>query len=100
MAEKSVSTDSLAAPKTQTHTGKKLRVAMIGCGGIAQVHLDALKQFPDLEIVAGVDIDEARLQTMRDKWNVAATFTDWKQMLKETRPDAVNICTPNGLHMQ
>jgi predicted dehydrogenase len=96
----SVSTDSLAAPRSESFSGKKLRVAMVGCGGIAQVHLDALRQFPDVEIVAGVDIDESRLQTMRDKWHVQSTFTDWKKMLKEVKPDAVNICTPNGVHMQ
>ena len=100
MAEKSVSTDSLAASATQEYKGKKLRMAMIGCGGIAQVHLEQLKGFPEVEIVAGVDIDPARLKVMEEKWGVKENFTDWKKMLKEVRPDAVNICTPNGIHMQ
>ena len=41
MAEKSVSTDSLAMDKQQDFSGKKLRIAYIGCGGIAQTHLGA-----------------------------------------------------------
>jgi predicted dehydrogenase len=98
MAEKSVSTDSLAAQTQQNYTGKKLRMAIIGCGGIAQVHLGALQNFPDVEIVAGVDIDPDRLKVMAEKWNVKDTFSDWKKMLKEVQPDAVNICTPNSLH--
>jgi predicted dehydrogenase len=98
MPVKSVSADSLAMPTEQTYAGKKLRVAIIGCGGIAQLHLGALQSFPDVEIVAGVDIDPVRLKVMEDKWGVKANFTDWKKMLAEVKPDAVSICTPNGVH--
>ena len=45
MAEKSVSTDSFASAKSQSYKGKKLRIAMIGCGGISEVHLRALQTF-------------------------------------------------------
>jgi predicted dehydrogenase len=98
MPPKSVSQDSLAAPATQSFSGKKLRVALIGCGGISQLHLAALKDFPDVEVVAGVDIDPARLTVMKEKWGVDRNYDNWKTMLKEVRPDAVSICTPNGVH--
>jgi predicted dehydrogenase len=98
MAEKSVSSDSLAMEGKQEYKGKKLRVALIGCGGIAQVHLAALANFPDVEIVAGVDTDPARLKIMEEKWGVKQLYADWKKMLKEVQPDAVNICTPNAIH--
>src|SRR5881396_2058811 len=100
MAKASVSSDSLAMEKEQEYRGKKLRMAFIGCGGIAQTHLDALKSFPDVEVVAGVDIDTDRLKVMEDKWGVSRNYTDWKKMLKEVKPDAVSICTPNGVHSQ
>ena len=38
------------------HAGKKLRVAIVGCGGISDLHLKTYKKYPDVEIVAGVDI--------------------------------------------
>ncbi|HSV13995.1 MAG TPA: Gfo/Idh/MocA family oxidoreductase [Tepidisphaeraceae bacterium] len=100
MAEKSVSTDSLAMETKQQYTGKKLRVAFIGCGGIAQTHLGALATMPDVEVVAGVDINPDRLDVMRDKWHVDKVYSDWKKMLKEVQPEAVSICTPNGVHAQ
>jgi predicted dehydrogenase len=100
MAEKSVSTDSLAMEAKQEYRGKKLRMAFIGCGGIAQTHLAALKTLPQVEVVAGVDINAARLDVMRDKWGVEKVYENWKSMLKEVEPDAVNICTPNGVHAQ
>ena len=100
MAEKSVSTDSLAMEKKQAYTGKKFRIAYVGCGGIAQTHLAALATMPDVEVVAGVDIDPDRLEVMKDKWGVEKVFKDWKTMLKEVAPEAVAVCTPNGVHMQ
>jgi predicted dehydrogenase len=98
MAEKSVSTDSLAMESKKTYSGKKLRMAIIGCGGISQMHMGVLKDFPDVEVVAGVDTNPERLAVMRDKWGVKQTFDNWKTMLKEAEVDAVNICTPNGVH--
>ena len=96
--------------------GKKLRVAIIGCGGIAQSHLAAYQNIPEVEIVAGVDIDANRLAVMRDKWGVPenALFgadlktgktlsqTAWRDMLKAMgdKIDAVDVCTPNGVHCQ
>lgn len=99
MADKSVSTESLAMDTGKKEfKGKKLRVAVIGCGGIAQSHLNCYKNIPEVEIVAGVDIVPDRLKVMQDKWGVQAVYADWKKMLKEVQPDAVDVCTPNGVH--
>ncbi len=114
MAQQSVST-AMEGPK-KAYKGKKLRVAIIGCGGIAQAHLEAYKSIPEVEIVAGVDINADRLKNMRDKWGVpeSALFgadlatgktlseTAWRDMLKAMgdKIDAVDVCTPNGVHCQ
>lgn len=96
--DKSVSTDSLAIETKQEYSGKKFRIAIIGCGGIAQTHIAALKTMPDVEIVAGVDILPERLKNMEEKHGVTALYNDWKKMLKDVRPDGVSVCTPNGVH--
>lgn len=98
MPEKSVGTESFAVAKKEQFSGRKIRVAMIGCGGIAQTHLDVLSGFPDVEIVAGVDIDPERLKTIEQKYGIKKLYEDWATMLKEVKPDAVNVCTPNGVH--
>jgi predicted dehydrogenase len=98
MPEKSVSTESFAVEKRREHKGRKLRVAIIGCGGISEMHLRILGKFPDVEIVAGVDTNPQRLNVMEEKFAIARLFKDWKKMLKEVGPDAVSICTPNGVH--
>ena len=36
---------------------ERLRIGFIGAGGIAQRHIDVLRQMPDVEIVAVADPD-------------------------------------------
>lgn len=98
MAEKTVSTESFASDETQEYKGKKLRLALIGCGGISEVHLKALQTIPEVEVIAGVDIKPERLKVMEEKYGIKKLYKDWKEMLKEVKPDAVDICTPNGVH--
>ena len=99
MADKSVSTESLKMDSGKTvFKGKKLRIAIVGCGGIAQTHLAAYKDMPEVEVIAGVDIVPERLKVMQEKWGVADVYSDWKEMLRRAKPDAVDVCTPNGVH--
>ena len=37
-------------------TNRKLRVGIIGCGWIADAHIDSYKRMPDVELVAGCDL--------------------------------------------
>jgi len=79
---------------------KPLRVAIIGCGSIAQVHIKAYKSVPGVSIVAGADILPSALKQMTKEHGVDAVFEDYNKMLKEMgdRIDAVSVCTPNGVH--
>jgi predicted dehydrogenase len=98
MPEKSVSTESFAVAGTKQFKGRKLRVAIIGCGGISPTHLGSLKEMPEVELVAAVDTEPARLATTEEKFGITELFTDWKKMLARIKPDAVTICTPNAIH--
>lgn len=81
-------------------SGKKLRVALIGAGGIAGTHTENYKKFDDVEIAGACDVSEASLKKFGEKYGVTRLFNDWKTLLKETAPDAVSVCTPNGMHCQ
>ncbi len=104
MAKKVTGNDSLAMDTgKKEYKGKKLRVAIIGCGGISQVHMGALQEMPEVEVVACCDILQERVDKMQEKWNIPQGFCDgtkspWKKMLKEVQIDAIDICTPNYVH--
>jgi predicted dehydrogenase len=93
-----VSTESFKTESRQAFAGKKLRVAIVGCGGISNLHFAALKKFPDVEIVAGVDTKPERLEWAQKTHGCPAVFPHWKDMLRKIQPDAVDVCTPNGVH--
>ncbi len=85
-----------------TSNQKKLRVAFIGTGGISRQHLNAYKKFDDVEVVGLCDIDpkayRARCETYG--FDESICYTDYNKMLKDLKgkADAINICTPNGVH--
>lgn len=68
----------------------KLRVAMIGAGGMANaVHYPSLAAFDDVEIAAICDLDETRLNTTAEKYGVAKRYADYREMVEDVAPDAV-----------
>lgn len=80
----------------------KLRIGIIGCGGIANnKHLPALKTQDDLcELVAFCDIKEDRAQKAADEYGAkgAKVYTDYNELLKDASIDLVHVCTPNVSH--
>ena len=84
--------------------GRKLRYGVIGCGGIAQAHMNALISEPDIEIVAGCDIVPGKAKEFFEKYGVTGAKTNYashKEMLEDDTLalDAVSICTYNCQHM-
>ncbi|MCS6826100.1 MAG: Gfo/Idh/MocA family oxidoreductase [Caldilinea sp.] len=77
----------------------KLRIGVIGAGGIGEAHLRAYAAWPELcEIVAVADIDFAIAQMKASRYRAAA-FDDYRLMLEQCRLDAVSICTPPKWHL-
>ncbi len=71
---------------------EKVRVAMIGAGGMANsVHYPSLASFDDVEIAAICDLNTERLNATADKYGVARRYTDYRQMVEEIAPDAVYV---------
>lgn len=80
--------------------GKKVRIGIIGFGGIAQgAHAPGYKKIPDLcEIVAAADILPEKLTNAQTKWEIPNVYDDYKKMLERDDIDAVSICAPNAVH--
>jgi len=78
----------------------KLRVGIIGCGGIANnKHMPAIKTAGFANMVAFCDIIKERAEkAAKDFGSEAANvYTDYQELLKEEL-DAVYVCTPNRSH--
>jgi len=87
---------------------EKVRLAMIGCGGMAGGHLRgyqtlAQKGMKSFTIVACCDTNEENARKFADtaaEFQSArpAVYTDYEEALAKERITAADICTPHGLH--
>ena len=73
------------------------RAAIIGCGGIAQVHAAVLSSLPDVTITACADIRPERAQAMAEKYGCHA-YSSIDDLLQNEEVDTVHLCTPHVFH--
>ena len=80
--------------------GTKVRVGVIGAGGIARgAHLPGYAKIPDeATVVAISDIDEPRAQLVADEFGIPKVYTDYNEMVTQEDLDLVSVCTPPFLH--
>ena len=61
--------------------------------GLPTSYAEALRNRPEIELVAAADRDRKRLQAFEERYGEGATYTDAEQMLRQERPDIVAIAT-------
>jgi predicted dehydrogenase len=76
----------------------RVRTALIGCGQIADAHLQELRRVPSATVVAVCDLHMDLARQAATRFAVPLAFDDVSSMLEETRPDVVHITTPPHSH--
>ena len=80
------------------HPNSSLKIAMVGCGAIAQAfHLPLLKQQKQVEVAWLIDTNPANLKKVSKIFPLARQAVDMKAI---EGVDAVIIATPPGLHFE
>jgi predicted dehydrogenase len=74
------------------------KVAIVGCGKIADAHASQIQRIKGCEIVAVCDREPLMAQQLYHRFPVKAHFSDLVQLLNEARPDVVHITTPPESH--
>ena len=80
---------------------KKLRVGIIGCGGIANgKHMPNIAKIPEVEMVAFCDLIVEKAEKAAKEYGCAdaKVYTDYKELLKDPTIDVVHVLTPNRSH--
>ncbi len=75
---------------------KKLNTAVIGTGNMGSYHVRNYSEIPGSNLVAISDIDE-KAKEIADAYN-CRFYTDYREMLKKEKLDAVSICAPTKWH--
>ena len=93
----------------RTRPRRMHRAAVVGCGRMGSTiddeqigrpsypwpwaHAPAIIEARNVELVAGADVDQARLDDFRRRWNVEALYRDYREMVAREKPDLVAVTT-------
>jgi UDP-N-acetyl-2-amino-2-deoxyglucuronate dehydrogenase len=78
--------------------GRKIRIAIVGCGRISKNHFGSIEKHAEqLELVAVCDVNAATLREHIERHGVPG-YARIDEMLQKEDLDLVALCTPSGLH--
>src|SRR5689334_18677905 len=75
-----------------------VKVAIIGCGKVADQHVQAIHRITDCAIVALCDQELLMAKQLGERIDVSKCFSDPSEMLRTVSPDVVHITTPPRSH--
>jgi predicted dehydrogenase len=75
-----------------------LRVAIVGCGKIADRHAEQILLIPGCEIVGVCDREELMARQLQERLNAGTYFTEVQDLLDKAKPDVAHITTPPQSH--
>jgi predicted dehydrogenase len=73
-----------------------IKVGIVGCGAISDVHVKSYLEISGVEVVAVSDINEKAARSVAEKYKWQ-WYTDYKEMICKSGADVIDICTPSGL---
>jgi predicted dehydrogenase len=77
-----------------------LKVAIVGCGKIADSHASQIQRIRDCEIVGVCDREPLMAQQIFKRFPIKQHFSDLTKLLSEAKPDVVHITTPPQTHFE
>lgn len=75
-----------------------IKIAIVGTGGMANVHAENFKSQDGVQVVAGCDIDETRVRAFCTRHGISQHYTDFATLLAQSGCDAVAVVTPDATH--
>jgi myo-inositol 2-dehydrogenase / D-chiro-inositol 1-dehydrogenase len=77
----------------------RIKVAILGAGFIADIHVESYQRFvANAEVVAVYTRDETKSKAFAEKHAIPQWFSDIDALIEKCGCDVVDICLPNFLH--
>ncbi|MDR0731871.1 MAG: Gfo/Idh/MocA family oxidoreductase [Treponema sp.] len=82
--------------------GKKLKIGIVGTGGIAHAHMKPYVSFEDVEITGACDIVPGKARKFLDDYDLknVPAFDNCHDLIKNVQLDGVSVCTYNTTHAE
>lgn len=79
-------------------TKSTLRAAIVGCGQVAEAHVQEIRKIPGASLVAVSDRELLMAEQLADRYGIPKYFESFEDLLSEMTPDVVHITTPPQTH--
>jgi predicted dehydrogenase len=77
-----------------------LKIAIVGCGKIADGHVEEIQKMPQrAQVVAVCDREELMAEQLSVRYGVPRFYGHFQDLLDKERPDVVHITTPPSSHL-
>ncbi|OGS22396.1 MAG: hypothetical protein A2252_02300 [Elusimicrobia bacterium RIFOXYA2_FULL_39_19] len=77
---------------------RRVGVGLIGVGSIGGTHAKEIKAIKEAELIAVADYDKEKVKDFAEKFGIENYYTDYKELLRRSDIEIVNICTPSSTH--
>ena len=77
-----------------------LRIAIVGCGKIADADPAQLRRISGGGLVAVCDREELMARQLNERFRIGHHYSDVTRLLTEAKPDVVHITTPPQSHLE
>ncbi len=78
----------------------RLKGVFVGAGYFSHFHLDAWSRIPEVQIVAGCDLDLQKIKGLADEYGIPRIYTSVHEMLESEKPDFIDIITLPNSHAE
>lgn len=75
-----------------------MNIGLIGCGGVANLHLKVYKTLKNVKIVGVCDLNLERAKSIADRFKIDKTYSNYNDLFEIKDLDMVDICTPISTH--
>lgn len=75
-----------------------MKVGLIGCGRVANVHVRAYKAMNNVSLVAVLDADANRAKAFAESYKIDKAFSSYRDLFEVKDLDFVDVCTPTSTH--
>lgn len=85
--------------KAKDTMNKKMRLGIVGCGGIARSHANAFKE-AGVDCIGLVDNNAEAAEKFSTELGGVPTYGNYGELIDSIKPDIISICTPPLAHAE